>query len=100
MEVAKSDLLRDSDSSFLLLVRPAERLLQGRAQRGGDRRPARPGRPPRRPSAFQGEAPPAREGQLPADRGAARGVKLVVNVDGGARGNPGPAAVAAVATSP
>jgi ribonuclease HI len=27
-------------------------------------------------------------------------VKLVVNVDGGARGNPGPAAVAAVATTP
>jgi ribonuclease HI len=27
-------------------------------------------------------------------------VKVVVNVDGGARGNPGPAAVAAVATSP
>jgi ribonuclease HI len=27
-------------------------------------------------------------------------VKLVVNVDGGARGNPGPAAAAAVATSP
>ncbi|MGH2804495.1 MAG: ribonuclease HI family protein [Thermoleophilaceae bacterium] len=27
-------------------------------------------------------------------------MKLVVNVDGGARGNPGPAAVAAVATSP
>jgi ribonuclease HI len=27
-------------------------------------------------------------------------VKLVVNVDGGARGNPGPAAVAAVASSP
>jgi len=27
-------------------------------------------------------------------------VKVVVNVDGGARGNPGPAAVAAVATTP
>ena len=27
-------------------------------------------------------------------------MKVVVNVDGGARGNPGPAAVAAVATSP
>ena len=27
-------------------------------------------------------------------------MKLVVNVDGGARGNPGPAAVAAVATTP
>jgi ribonuclease HI len=27
-------------------------------------------------------------------------VKIVVNVDGGARGNPGPAAVAAVATTP
>jgi ribonuclease HI len=27
-------------------------------------------------------------------------VKVVVNVDGGARGNPGPAAVAAVATAP
>jgi ribonuclease HI len=27
-------------------------------------------------------------------------VKIVVNVDGGSRGNPGPAAVAAVATDP
>ncbi len=32
--------------------------------------------------------------------GAATGGRLVVNVDGGARGNPGPAAIAAVVSAP
>jgi ribonuclease HI len=36
----------------------------------------------------------------PAEPGASRGQKVVVNVDGGARGNPGPAAVGAVAADP
>ncbi len=44
------------------------------------------------------EAPPAGEGRIPADR--AEGLKVVVHVDGGARGNPGPAAAAAVASTP
>ena len=39
------------------------------------------------------------EGQLPDHRAARRRVRVVVHVDGGARGNPGPAAVAAVASS-
>src|SRR5215203_637085 len=100
MEVPRRDLLRGAETARRRAVRPAQRLLQGRAERRGDRGPAGPGRPAGRPPVVQGEAPPAREGELPGDRAAVRRVKVVVNVDGGARGNPGPAAVAAVATSP
>src|SRR5215217_4884909 len=100
MEVPKRDLLRGAEAARGRALRPVERLLQGRAERRGDRRPACPGRAAGRPPVVQGEAPPAREGQLPDDRAAGRRVKAVVHVDGGARGNPGPAAVAAVATSP
>src|SRR5918996_1010885 len=100
MEVAKGDLLRRAEAARRGALRPARRLLQGRPQRRGHRRPARPGREPGRPSGVRGQAPPAAQGQLSHDRTAVRRVKVVVNVDGGARGNPGPAAVAAVATSP
>ena len=44
---------------------------------------------------------PGAEGDLRGPlRGGSPGLKLVVNVDGGSRGNPGPAAVAAVVTDP
>src|ERR687896_536992 len=100
MEVVRRDLLRRAPAACRGAVRQADRVLQGRAERRGDRGPARPGREPGRLSGLRGPAAAASEGQLPADRAAVRRVKVVVNVDGGARGNPGPAAVAAVATSP
>src|SRR5688572_19489126 len=95
------DLLRRAPGARRRALRQAVRLLQGRPERDGHHRPARgpgwtaraaPGRP--RPS------PPARQGHVPEDRPDGRLMKLVVHVDGGARGNPGPAAVAAVATTP
>src|SRR5918992_5275293 len=100
MEVVRRDLLRRAPAACRGAVRQADRVLQGRAERRGDRGPARHGREPGRPPRLRGPAPPAPQGQLSADRAAVRRVKVVVNVDGGARGNPGPAAVAAVATSP
>src|ERR671914_1401154 len=99
MEVVRRDLLRRAPAACRGAVRQADRVLQGRAERRGDRGPARPGREARRPLRLRRAAPAAPQGQLPADRAAVRRVKVVVNVDGGARGNPGPAAVAAVATA-
>ena len=57
-------------------------------RRGARRRAPRGPRPP----------PHARAGRVPAARHDR--VKLVVHVDGGARGNPGPAAAAAVLSTP
>ena len=68
-----------------------EVIIDRRAQGG------KPGRSRR----LRGPPPPAAEGL--ASRRSSRPpsqVKVVVHVDGGARGNPGPAAVAAVASTP
>ena len=71
----------------------------GRAA-AGDARAARRARPPprrvrRRPAASRWPTPSApRLGRRASPSSAGR-VKLVVHVDGGARGNPGPAAAAA-----
>ena len=64
-----------------------------------------PGREPGRPSVTLRSPPAPPQGQLPGDRGPNGRIaplldKVVVHVDGGARGNPGPAAAAAVATAP
>src|SRR3954471_21008254 len=50
---------------------------------------------PSRTVAGSARRVPSRPSSRPAER-----AKVVVHVDGGARGNPGPAAVAAVATTP
>ena len=56
----------------------------------------------RRPPAITGDSAASAPRAASRDRAAAAptAVKVVVHVDGGARGNPGPAAVAAVATAP
>src|SRR5918994_2080956 len=72
MEVVRRDLLRRAPAACRGAVRQADRVLQGRAERRGDRGPARPGRAPGRPPGLRGPAPAASEGQLPADRAAVR----------------------------
>src|SRR3954454_14635901 len=102
------DLLRHPPSARRRAVREDGRLLQGRPERDGDHRPARGSRPARRrrgdrgaeePARAPRSAPPADAGHLPVDLLGRLTQPVVVHVDGGARGNPGPAAVAAVVSS-
>src|SRR5213080_4371426 len=112
-----SDLLRHPAGARRRALREAHRVLQGRSECEGDRRPARGRRPPARAGEHRsGRAPPGARPPPPphprdlpaaALRRLTSGSPLagdlhsvVVHVDGGARGNPGPAAAAAVATTP
>ena len=75
---------------------------QVRAPRGPNDEPA--GRPEVASSARRAiaaaHACPASSRRIDASSGAPAGVKVVVHVDGGARGNPGPAAAGAVISTP
>ena len=107
------DLLRSSRGAGGRAVRQAHRLLRRRPSRDGDRRPtarvaarSRVGRR-RRPRASR---PPALADPRRASaagrrlsgrrRGHPESLKLVLHVDGGARGNPGPAAIGVVVSEP
>ena len=96
------DLLRDTPGARRRALREAHRVLQERPQRRGDRRPAqvraaRARRDRRRQARAPRPAPPA-PGHVPQHRPLRPEPQRVdvLHVDGGARGNPGPAGVGVV----
>src|SRR3954470_19851232 len=100
-------LLRHPTSARGRALRQDGRLLQGRPERDGHHRPPRGARPPQRrgrgraqgPARAARPPPTAHARHVPLDVLGRLTQRVVVHVDGGARGNPGPAAVGAVVSA-